>query len=124
MPANKVEITEAPDQSVAVIEEDATLDISGTPTVEVTTATEEEVSVVSVGMVGPAGADGTGDKTEVYDQAIAASVWTINHSLSKMPSVTIVNSAGDHVEGDIAYISTSQVKVTFSAAFAGKAYLN
>jgi len=64
------------------------------------------------------------DLSYVHDQAIASATWTINHNLGKYPSVTIVTSAGDEVEGDIDYTSINTVQLTFSGAFAGKAYLN
>lgn len=66
----------------------------------------------------------TGDKTYIYNMPTPSSVWTITHNLDKYPSVTIVDSAGSVVMGDITYTSKSTIKVTFSAAFSGTAYLN
>jgi hypothetical protein len=60
----------------------------------------------------------------IHTQSIASTIWTINHPLQKFPSVTIIDSGDNVVYGDIQYMSTSQVKITFSAAFGGKAYLN
>jgi hypothetical protein len=60
----------------------------------------------------------------IHVQSIASSTWTINHPLEKFPSVTVVDSAENTVYGDVRYISTTQIQVTFSAAFGGKAYLN
>jgi hypothetical protein len=60
----------------------------------------------------------------IHVQSISSTVWTINHPLQKFASVTIVDSAENVVYGDIEYITTTQIKVTFSAAFGGKAYLN
>lgn len=65
-----------------------------------------------------------GDKSEVYEQSPASATWTINHSLNKRPSVTVVDSAGTAVEGEVQYISNSQIILKFNAAFSGKAYLN
>ena len=65
-----------------------------------------------------------GDKHFEYDQNTASPVWVITHNLNNYPSVTIVDSAGNEVEGDIQYTSNNVVTVTFSAGFAGKAYLN
>lgn len=64
------------------------------------------------------------DANYLHEQAIASDTWTINHLLGKYPSVTIVDSAGDEVEGNVNHISTNQVVVTFSAAFSGRAFLN
>ena len=66
----------------------------------------------------------TGDKDFVYIKSTPDKVWDITHNLDKYPSVTIVDSAGSVVIGDITYTSKSTLTVTFSAAFSGKAYLN
>lgn len=66
----------------------------------------------------------TGDKDFTYIKSTPDKVWEITHNLDKYPSVTIVDSAGSVVMGDITYTSKSAIKITFSAAFSGKAYLN
>jgi hypothetical protein len=60
----------------------------------------------------------------IHVQSIASDTWTINHPLDKFPSVTVVDSAENVVYGNVQYISMTQIQVTFSAAFGGKAYLN
>ena len=60
----------------------------------------------------------------IHNQGTAASTWNINHSLNCHPSVTIVDSSGNVVVGDVNYVDTSSLTITFSAAFAGVAYLN
>lgn len=65
-----------------------------------------------------------GDKEYTHDQGLASSVWVITHNLGKYPTVFVVDSAGDEVEGAITHVSTAQLTVTFSAAFSGSAYLN
>jgi hypothetical protein len=59
----------------------------------------------------------------VYTQASPSALWTINHSLGGRPSITVVDTAGTVVIGEVTYISNSQITVTFTAAFAGYAYL-
>lgn len=73
----------------------------------------------------------TNDPTIVTDivfykhiQMTPSSVWTITHGLSYFPNVTIVDSAGTVVVGDIVYTSATVATVTFSSAFAGTAYLS
>lgn len=67
----------------------------------------------------------SGDKTFVYNQTDTASdTWIIEHNLDKYPSVTVVDSAGTVVEGDIKYDSLNRVTITFSGGFKGKATLN
>jgi len=64
------------------------------------------------------------NNTYTHTQLSPTNVWNINHNLNKMPSITIVDSADNLVFGDIEYISANEIKVSFSGAFAGKAYLN
>jgi len=60
-----------------------------------------------------------------YVQATAATVWLINHSLTYRPSVTVVDSSGRvMIPGSVEYPSASSVKLTFSAAVGGEAYLS
>lgn len=84
--------------------------------------TTEQLVVANIS--GPQGPAGPGDKNYVHDQMVASTTWTINHSLGKFPSVMIVNSAGEVVEGFIQHVDNTQAVVTFTSAFAGKAYLN
>ena len=62
--------------------------------------------------------------TYKYLKTNAGSTWTIKHNLGKHPSVTIVDSGGTKVQGDITYDSANKLTVTFSSAFSGTAYLN
>lgn len=71
------------------------------------------------GPIGPPGPNGD----YRFVQATPSATWTIAHGLSFQPNVTVVDSAGAQVEGDIAYVG-STVVVTFSVAFAGTAYLS
>lgn len=64
------------------------------------------------------------DRFEQYTQAIASSEWIIDHNLEKYPSVTVVDSAGTIIVGEVTYLSLNSLKITFQAPFAGKAYLN
>lgn len=56
-------------------------------------------------------------------QATPAAVWTISHPLTFNPNITVIDSAGSVVEGDVAYLA-GQVVLTFSGAFSGTAYLS
>lgn len=66
----------------------------------------------------------TGDKTYVHHQSTPALVWDITHNLDKFPSVTIVDSAGSIVVGEVTYESKNKLKVAFTIEFSGSAYLN
>lgn len=62
--------------------------------------------------------------TYTHLQNYASSKWVITHNLSRHPSVTIVDSAGTSLFGDVTYDSDNQITIRFSAPFSGKAYLN
>jgi len=64
------------------------------------------------------------NKSYVHNQLSASSEWIINHNLNNHPNVTVVDSAGSVVVGDITYISENEVRISFTASFSGKAYLN
>jgi len=68
----------------------------------------------------------SGDKDRHYthNQVAASSSWEITHNLGKHPSVSIVDSGGNWVVGDIAYTNENTLIINFTAAFSGKAYLN
>jgi hypothetical protein len=60
----------------------------------------------------------------VYTQSSASNTWIVNHNLNKYCSVTVVDSNNDVVIGEVHYNSVNQVTLTFTAAFAGKAFFN
>lgn len=64
------------------------------------------------------------DSTFLHQQQVPSAVWTINHNLGKEPSVTVIDSAEQEVQGDVTYPTINQVVITFSAPFGGRARLN
>jgi hypothetical protein len=64
------------------------------------------------------------DLTYFYNQTIASDTWVITHNLNKFPSVTVIDSAGNEVIGDITYDNTNQVTLRFAGEFKGSATLN
>lgn len=66
---------------------------------------------------------GTGDKNFEQDFADASQL-DITHNLGKRPSITVIDSAGDEVEGDYRYPDFNNVSISFSAPFSGKVILN
>lgn len=77
------------------------------------------------GEQGPEGPPSTGDDAYyVHPQDIAAATWIVTHNLGKHPSVTVVDTSENVVIGDIYYIDSNSLTLSFSAAFSGSAYLN
>ena len=64
------------------------------------------------------------DKNFVYVQATSSDIWEITHNLNKYPAVTVVDSGGSVVIGEIVYIDKNNIRITFTSAFSGKAYFN
>jgi hypothetical protein len=67
---------------------------------------------------------GTGDLSFTYVQGVASTTWNIEHNLGKFPSITVIDTANTVVTGEYTYNDINNVTLTFSAGFAGKAYLN
>lgn len=72
----------------------------------------------------PVPTEGGGDKTYVHKQVIAARTWDITHNLYKYPSVSVVDSSGNEVVGEVEYTSLNTLVCKFTAPFSGVAYLN
>lgn len=59
-----------------------------------------------------------------HAQGTSSAVWNIKHNLGFYPNVTVEDSAGTTVEGEIDYIDINNIRLTFSSAFSGYAYLS
>ena len=64
------------------------------------------------------------DKNYVHNQIVASNSWEIQHNLDKYPSVSIVDSGNNLVIGEIKYIDSNNIIITFTSVFSGKAYFN
>ena len=64
------------------------------------------------------------DKTFLYTQKESLEVWDINHNLNKYPSVTVIDSSGSEVIGEVEYIDKNNLKISFKGGFKGTATLN
>ena len=65
-----------------------------------------------------------GDKTYRHIQGVASDTWVVAHGLNKYPSVTVQDSAGSIVIGEITYNNENTITLTFSGAFSGEAHFN
>ena len=59
-----------------------------------------------------------------HQQGVSSNTWTINHNLNFYPNVTVVNSAGTIVEGEITYTNKNSLVLHFQSPFSGNAYLS
>jgi len=68
-------------------------------------------------------ADDDSGASYTHEQMSASAHWIINHTLNRYPAVTIVDTGGSTVEGDVVYINANRIEIYFSAPFSGNAYL-
>jgi len=91
-----------------------TVDVGPTPSVTITgVAPNQTINFV----LSPGG-------TYVHNQAVSSNTWVVTHNMGFFPSVSVVDSGGNMVIGDVTYISEDQISIAFSAYFGGKAYLS
>ena len=64
------------------------------------------------------------DANFVFTQGSAATQWVVDHDLGKKPAVTVVDSAGTVVIGQVVYNTDNRCTLDFEAAFSGKAFFN
>lgn len=62
-------------------------------------------------------------RRHVHTQSLVSSSWSVVHALGGRPSVTVVDSAGTVVIGEVVYNSDTEVTISFSNPFSGYAYL-
>lgn len=68
--------------------------------------------------------DIVGDKNYVHEQLRASNEWNVNHKLKKYPSVSIIDSAGTNIIGEVTYLDENSLRINFSSIMSGKAFLN
>src|SRR3954467_10942682 len=87
------------------------------------TPVDSPPEVIGFGPRGPSGADGTGDKNYTQTFTDSSSV-TVDHNLGKYPAITVIDTAGDEVIGDVDHVGLNQVVISFGAAFSGMVICN
>ena len=92
--------------------------------VEVDSA-EIVIEIGTSGPQGPAGQEGPGSiLSYVHEQLSASTTWNINHNLSFIPNITVVDSNNEVVEGSYSYPDSTNVVLSFSVPISGKAFLS
>lgn len=100
------------------------------PTFEFTTADPLVVDVVGLGAPGPqgpqgdVGPQGLSGGSYTHQQLAPSATWTISHELGFYPNVTVLDSAGTFVLGEVSYPDANTVVLSFSSSFGGVAYLS
>jgi len=76
------------------------------------------------GPPGPPGVPGSEVFKFVFQQMVPDTLWTIVHNLNGYPNVTVVESDGSEIEGEISYIDTTTITFEIAWPVSGKAYLS
>jgi hypothetical protein len=89
-----------------------------------------QIVVSAPGPQGPGGVDGVQADDIValvsyrHTQNTPLTTWTVNHNLNFYPHVTVFNSAGNQVEGNVIHTDATSLTITFSTTVSGKAHLS
>lgn len=89
-----------------------------------------QIVVSAPGPQGPGGVDGVQADDVValvskrHIQNTPLTQWSITHNLNFYPNITVFNSAGNQVEGNVTHIDETSLTITFSTAVSGKAHLS
>lgn len=136
MPHNSETVTVTKTKTASVVTEGKTSVVSVAATGKPGPANTLAIGTVVAGDTAAAALTGTAPSQTLsltlplggrykHTQGSAATTWTINHNLGYEPGgVSIVDSAGTIVMGTVTYSSVDQIVVSFSSAFAGKAYFS
>lgn len=99
------------------------VDVTDNSEVSVVEVAGEEIRIITSEMESGEGIT-SHNRSYIHLQASPSVTWIVKHNLSRFPSVSVVNSAGTLVMGDVHYDSIEQITLTFTTAFSGKAYIN
>lgn len=80
--------------------------------------------VIPQGPVGPQGPAGLDTGFFRHNQSAPAATWVVEHNLGYYPSVSVQDSAGTNVFGDVVYLDQNNLTITFRNAFGGYANLS
>ena len=98
---------------------------SGEPALETDSRKQKTGDGVTAwnGLAYDAQGGGGGIAAYVHTQASPATTWTINHNLGFRPSVELLDTGSQEIDGAIAHPSVNQTVITLNPATAGLARL-
>lgn len=117
--------------TVNVLQTEAVVKIQESPTIVKAVETPSKVvKIVTAGPQGPKGDTGaTGPKGDpsafyIHSQAAPSTTWTMTHNLGFKPSVELLDTGSQEIEGDVVHTSQNVCIASFSLPIAGFARLN
>lgn len=103
--------------NVSSVTNTVTVTENGSSTV-VTVPVTSTVTAITQGPQGPAGSG-----AYIHTQSAASTTWTINHNMGFRPSVELLDSGSQEIDGEVSHPSINQTVVTLNPASAGLARL-
>lgn len=91
--------------------------------VKVTQAVVATVKIIAQGPQGAQGPPGDAAATYTHTQSSPSAVWTIAHNLGFKPSVELLNTGSQEIEGDVVHTSQNVTVAYFTVPVAGYARL-
>lgn len=88
-----------------------------------TVVTVPQTSTVTAVTQGPQGPQGPAGVAYIHTQSSPSATWTITHNLGFKPSVELLNTGSQEIDGDVVHTSYDVTMVYFTAAIAGFARL-
>lgn len=113
--ADSIELDLQTDESVSLdlVDTEVSLDVQ-----------DVDITLEVVGQVGPRGPSGINGGFFRWSQPVAATQWSFTHDLEYPPAITVVDSAGTVLYGDVTYVDDFTITIDFSFPTAGYAYLS
>lgn len=81
------------------------------------------VSLITPGPQGPPGANGA-NAVYIHNQVTPSATWIISHNMGFKPSVELLNSGSQEIEGDVIHTSQNVTVAYFNTPISGFARLN
>ena len=103
--------------NVSSVTNTVTVTENGSSTV-VTVPVTSTVTAITQGPQGPAGSG-----AYIHTQSAASTTWIINHNMGFRPSVELLDSGSQEIDGEVSHPSVNQTVVTLNPASAGLARL-
>ena len=117
-----VDVSTSQPIQVTLAENPISVEVSTAQPIDVQVKDEQPIDVKIADLVQVI-TDGSNDKN--YEQSfVDQTLLNITHNLQKKPSITVLDTAGDEIQGGYEFVDNNNVKVSFSTTFSGIITLN
>lgn len=103
--------------------EQVAIEITESAIVSVEVVEECGVEVMEIIHPGPQGPKGDASSSYIHTQNALSATWTMTHNLGFKPSVELLNTGSQEIEGDVVHLSQNVCVAYFTTPIAGFARL-